>query len=84
MSTTADLKQLPECKPYKPATVEELRVRIFGSDTAVLTGRITINPPDRAPMPEARFTSVWVKGADGAWEQVAYQATEIRQQQPAR
>ena len=66
-----------QCVPYKAASVSDARVRVYGGDTAVVTGRIVINTPDGKSLPEARFTAVFVK-AGGIWKEASYQGTPIR------
>lgn len=64
--------------------VETNHVRLYG-DTAVLTGtyRNVVELPGRGVQPEkhARHLRVWVR-RDGAWRNVAHQATRLEDAQP--
>lgn len=64
------------CKPYKPATLEELRVKVYG-DTAILVGRITFNGTSGGAPPPSRFSSVWIKRA-GRWQEASMHVTPIQ------
>jgi ketosteroid isomerase-like protein len=66
-----------DCKPYQPAALEDMQVKIFGG-TAIVIGRITIHRQDGTSMPPARFSSVWVK-SDRRWREVSYQGTPIKE-----
>ena len=59
------------CVRRKPSTDEELRVRIYNGDTAIVTGLRVMYRPDGTPSPKLRFSSVWVK-RDGAWKHASY------------
>ena len=60
-------------------TVDENTVRIFG-DVAVVTGsyrNVVRNAQGEQPEKHARHVRVWVR-IDGAWRNIAHQATMIR------
>lgn len=61
-------------------TIDENAVRVFG-DVAVVTGsyrNVTRNAQGEQPEKHARHLRVWVR-RDGAWRNVAHQATAIVQ-----
>lgn len=61
-------------------TIEENAVRVFG-DVAVVSGsyrNVTRNAHGQQPEKHARHLRVWVR-RDGAWRNVAHQATAIVQ-----
>lgn len=59
--------------------IEENHVRIYG-DVAVLSGRyrnVVRTAAGEQPEKRARHLRVWVRGSDGAWRNVAHQATRL-------
>ena len=64
----------------RPRTTErrDLKVRVYRSDTAVMTGiMLNTREPGATPTP-ARVTQTWVK-VDGKWKMAAFQATRIQE-----
>ncbi len=64
-------------------TIDENTVRVFG-DVAVVTGsyrNVTRNAQGEQPEKHARHLRVWVR-TNGAWRNVAHQATAIVQGSP--
>ena len=84
MMQAAELSTMgANCRPRKPATEEDVRVRIYNGDTAIVTGLQVLYGPDDAPLPKRRFSSVWVK-VDGGWKHANYQATLVNAAATAR
>ncbi len=75
-----DLEPLKTGLKFDSATVEDLKVRVYG-DTAVATGLTTFkgNFNGRAFTSCGRFTDVWVK-RNGRWQAVASQETILPRQ----
>jgi len=71
------LEQMRQCKPNPPATMSDTRARIYGNDTAVVTGRAVLRGRGGQDAPEQRFTAVLVKTVDG-WKYASYHAATIR------
>lgn len=62
------------CRPGPRPREEDVQIRIYGDDTAVVTGLQTwMDGPNKR-----RFTSVWIK-SDGAWRHASFQATIVRE-----
>ena len=79
------LHYMREILEVRDVTRSELRVRVFG-DAAVMTGRQLSNSclrgKDMAASVESFVTQVWAREADGAWRQVAFQATGVGELPP--
>ena len=63
---------------WQIAAVDELDVRLYG-DTAIVIGRWRgkgTNGDNRFDY-SARFSSVWLCGADGLWQNIVSQSTDI-------
>jgi ketosteroid isomerase-like protein len=69
----------------KDVVRSELRVRVFGN-AAVMTGRqlssSCLRGRDTVVTVESFVTQVWAREADGAWRQVAFQATGLGELPP--
>jgi hypothetical protein len=76
--TTGDaMRQGDErCQKRKPSEQQDVRVRIYHENVAIITGLQTMYAPDGRALPRRRFTSVWVKN-NGEWRHASYQATLI-------
>ena len=59
---------------------DEIQVRVYGSDVAVATGRITLKHQRDTRARQGRFTQVWVR-RQGRWQRVVYQLTWIAQEE---
>ncbi len=67
---------------FESLDLDDLSVRMAGTDAAVVTGRATIKARLKSGMDisgQYRFTDVWVK-QDGRWQLMTWQATKVAQQ----
>ncbi len=60
---------------FEIARTEDLRVEVYGGDTAIAVGRYLLKREDHPRIVQGRFTHVWVK-EDGRWRRVAYHSNE--------
>jgi hypothetical protein len=67
------------CRKTRPTQREDVRVRVFDGNTAVITGIATMFRGDGSARPKGRFTSVWVKN-NGQWRHASFQLTSITDQ----
>ena len=63
---------------FKAIDISDRKVRLYGS-TAVVTSRAEVDgvSPDGALTGSYRYTHVWVRGEDGAWKIVSFEASRI-------
>ncbi len=67
---------------FESLDLDDLSVRMAGTDAAVVTGRATVKGQLKSGMDisgQYRFTDVWVK-QDGRWQLMTWQATKVAQQ----
>jgi len=68
---------------FETLDLDDMSVRLAGTDAAVVTGRATIKGKLKSGMDisgQYRFTDVWVK-LEGRWQLAAWQASKVAQQQ---
>ena len=83
---TGDINVTLSGEKYESNEIDDLRVRVYGGDTAVVTGRRSIRARTKDGSIrniELRYTNVWVK-QDGQWKIVATHSTGIPSQQPTK
>ncbi len=67
---------------FEALDLDEMSVRMAGTEAAVVTGRATVKGKLKSGMDisgQYRFTDVWVK-REGRWQVMAWQATKVAQQ----
>ena len=67
---------------FEALDLDEMSVRMAGTEAAVVTGRATVKGKLKSGMDisgQYRFTDVWVK-QEGRWQLMTWQATKIAQQ----
>lgn len=69
---------------YQTIERQEVTARLYG-DTAILTGVAAIGVAlgERRAQVRLRFTSVYVRGADGAWRLAAWHSAALRDPEPS-
>ena len=73
-----DKKTYVDDQKPRPRITErrDLKVRLYGDNTAVMTG-IMINRPPKGEPVEAMVTQTWIKNG-GTWKCVAFQASRLQ------
>jgi ketosteroid isomerase-like protein len=59
---------------------DAIKLRVYGGDVAVATGRITLKHQRDTRARQGRFTQVWVR-RQGRWQRAVYQLTWIAQEE---
>jgi ketosteroid isomerase-like protein len=72
---------LQKCTKVKRTIFENIQVRVYGGDTAVVTGQFRLHRPDGTTGPLNRISQVWIK-EQGKWLSANSHVTTI--QQPAK
>lgn len=73
---TAD-EFLKNCKPVKPAIREQVTVRVYGADAAVVLAAFRLHRPDGTTGSQRRLSQLWVR-QDGKWLNAHSHVTPIQ------